>query len=128
MRIRFEFTGVNETVRRVHDLPARYRDYIESDLRWFGETVSKAAKEDHPYQDRTGQLTASIGFEIHEFQSGRAQVIVFATMPYAEAVEYGTPTSRPYPYLYPKFYQYLPELMLRLQASLDRAFEEASDH
>ena len=59
------------------------------------------AKTNHPYTDRTGDLTRSIdkGRVIETRNSISAEVV--ATMHYASYVEEGTSRSAPYPYLLP---------------------------
>jgi hypothetical protein len=65
---------------------------------------------DHAYIDRTGWLTDSIGMEFEppgqwDPTAGPAPPLptlwLFATAPYADAVESGTPHSRPYPFFWP---------------------------
>jgi hypothetical protein len=122
---RITVTGLDAAISRVALVEELWHKYINESLEWFGKTVSEAAKADHPYQDRTGQLTASIGYRVIPLTGTKAYATVFATMPYAEAVENGTPTSRPYPFIWPKFYQYIPELEQRLEDALFRAIEDA---
>jgi len=56
-----------------------------------------------------------------------ADVIIFATESYAAAVEFGTPTSRAFPFLFPKFFQHLPEVIDAMAEGVVRAFEEGGD-
>lgn len=61
--------------------------------------VIERAKSAHPYTDRTGDLTDSIGEDGWRFDRRSAQVDVVAAMPYASFVERGTSRSRAYPFL-----------------------------
>lgn len=69
---------------------------------------------EHAYIDRTGWLTESVGFHIEQVfpwdpSTGAAPrlptLLVYATAPYAEAVEHGVPGhSRAYPFFWPSIY------------------------
>ena len=81
--------------------------------------VSNFAKQNHPYIDRTGQLTNSI-------QPGRVLISkddltgeVLADKDYASFVELGTSRSRPFPFLYPALAQAAPFF----RRVIKRAFE-----
>ena len=58
-----------------------------------GEGVAEA-KANHPYTDRTGDLTASS--HVNPLSGGDAEMVW--PMPYAGYVDEGTSRSRPYPY------------------------------
>jgi hypothetical protein len=118
-------TGLDEAKLAAEIAERLMLQYVEAELEWFGQTVSQDAKEDHPYQDRTGELTRSIGFTVESWAMNRIQVNVFATATYAEAVEFGTSKSRPYPFLFPKFYLHLDELQFRIQAAVNKAIADA---
>lgn len=68
-----------------------------------GERVAGAARADHPYQDRTGDLTTSLeGLPaMGSALDGTLQGGAAAGTEYASYVEEGTERSRPYPYLAP---------------------------
>jgi hypothetical protein len=121
MFARLVVTGIDQAIRGADAAEALFIKAIEADLEWFGETVSTDAKKDHPYIDRTGELTRSIGYTVESWRGRILQVNVFATASYAEAVEYGTARSRAYPYLFPKFYQYLDALQAKLKVSVNAA-------
>ena len=123
--------------------------YCQVQLDWFGRTVIDEMQKqpplghppggphppdgelpvfgEHAYIDRTGYLTRSMGYTVELWQGHRATVSVFALAPYADAVEYGTTHSRPYPFFFPVFYKYLPILHARLQAAAERAFNDAAN-
>jgi hypothetical protein len=121
MLLRLTITGIDQTIRGVDAAEKLYQQAIAETLEWFGKTVSEEVKADHPYIDRTGGLTRSVGYTVESWRGRFIQVNVFATMPYAEAVEYGTSRSRPYAFLFPKFYKYLGELQQRLQIAVNAA-------
>jgi hypothetical protein len=123
--LKLTITGIPESISAADYAQAKMLQYTAEVFQWFGETVTEAAKTDHPYRDHTGTLTNSIGFTVESWSSGTAQVNIFALASYADEVEFGTGKSVPYPFIFPKFYQYLDEAMTRLQAAVDRAFSEA---
>jgi hypothetical protein len=90
----------------------------------FGEKVSLGAKWDHPYQDRTGNLTSSIGFTVEVWKNNTAQLNIYATATYADEVEYGTSKSKAYPFLFPKLYEFLPTLQPALAIAAERAIRD----
>lgn len=122
--IRLTLTGIDQAIAGVDKVFELYFLYISQELDWFGKTVSEEAKNDHPYMDHTFTLTRSIGYTVEGWTGRTVQVNVFATASYAGEVEFGTSKSRAYPFLFPKFYLYLGELQNRLQAAVNRAFEE----
>lgn len=138
--------GIDEAIQRADRLQRLFLIYVNAQLDWFGETVTTEMKRGHPpggphpevpgelpvfgehrYIDQTGALTRSIGFTIEQWSNFTIRVHVFAMMPYAIAVEMGTPTSRPYPFFWPVFYKYVPLLMERVRLAVAQAFDEAKD-
>jgi hypothetical protein len=128
---------------------AQYRGELVETLRWFGEQAVTIMKEAHPpggphpamgelpvypahkYIDRSGWLTDSIGFTLEPFQvwepgAGSAPALptltIFATAPYAVAVEYGVPGhSRPFSFFWPTIERLLPEAAERIAAIMTKA-------
>ena len=123
--LRFKLEGVDQAKLGAEHLQRTMIPHVEAAMDWFGRTVVAEAKADHPYQDQTGALTASIGYSLTKSVVGPV-VTVFATVPYADAVEFGTATSRPFPFLFPKFFDLLPEALLRMHIAFNAAFEEAA--
>lgn len=124
MDIKLTITGIDQAIRGVDKAQELLLKYVAEALDWFGKTVSEAAKEDHPYQDRTGELTRSIGYTVESWNGRTAQVNIFATASYAESVEFGTSKSRAYPFLFPQFYRFLDVLQVKLQDAVNRALTE----
>jgi hypothetical protein len=122
---------------------AQYHNEMYEVLRWLGETAVERMKEGHPpggphpspgetpvygdhaYIDRTQWLTDSIGFTLEPLKSwdpatGTASTMptlfLFATAPYASAVEYGVPGhSRANPFFWPTIEELLPVAAARLE-------------
>lgn len=63
------------------------------------------AKTDHPYKDRTGNLTNSIQPGAVEVSDTEVVAYVEARMSYATFVEFGTSRADPYPFLVPAMYR-----------------------
>lgn len=115
-------TGIEETIARLDGLEKQVALNVAEVLRWFGDTVTQEMIATHTFQNITFRLEQSIGFTVESWAAGRIQVNIFALAPYAQAVEEGTPSSRPYPFFWPVFYKWLPELQPRLTAAVDAAF------
>lgn len=119
-------TGIDEALARLDGIQQRLRLFITIELEWFGRTVTQEMVLTHSFQNVTGRLERSIGYSVEQWTANAVVLNVFATAPYAQAVEEGTPTSQPYPFFWPTFYKWLPELQLRLQKAVDAAFAEVS--
>lgn len=118
-------TGIDDAIARLDGLEARIKLYITVELERFGRIVTAEMVETHTFQNITGRLERSIGYSVEEWRSGFTVLNVFATAPYAQAVEEGTATSQPYPFFWPVFWKHYPELQARLQKAIDEAFAEA---
>lgn len=144
MDIQVKVVGIDEAIARADYAQRLFLLYVGEQLDWFGASATKEMRQGHPpggphpnpgempifgdhrYIDRTGQLTRSIGYSVEQWNNFKAIVLVFAMAPYAEKVEQGEPNkSRPYPFFYPVFYKYLPILMARIPAAVERAFADA---
>lgn len=123
---RVQFTGLREAIEKTRLLETELQRRIQFVMEWWGELVVQEMRRDHAYTDRTGNLTRSMGYEAHPLVYGKGVLILFANMWYAEAVEYGTPRSRPYPYFWPKIYQLLPVLWPELQKAVDGSIESCA--
>lgn len=116
-------TGIEEVFDRLDSLERQIQINVAIELEWFGRVTTEEMVATHTFQNITGRLERSIGYTIESWSAGHIQANVFALAPYAQAVEEGTPTSRPYPFFWPVFYKYLPELQERLQKAVSLAFE-----
>lgn len=127
---------------------AQYRNELVEVLHWFGETAVEFMKDGHPpggphpagkdlpvygenrYIDDTGWLTDSIGYTIEPYHTwtpgeGLASALptlrVFATAPYASAIEFGVPGhARPYPFFWPTIELLLPEASAKIAAVMEQ--------
>lgn len=127
VNISITHTGFQEERDRADRYQATYRRLVWEAMDWFGRTVVSEMQTDHPYQDRTGWLTASQGYAMDPLNDeGSISGSVYALAWYASAVEAGTPHSRPYPFFWPKFYKFLPMLMSRIELAMKSAEAEAS--
>jgi len=120
------FTGLEDVLadidRRLEDMHAA----IHRELDWFGRTTSEEMIATHTFQNRTYRLETSIGYIAYYWTASAGwRVVVEASAPYAEQVEWGhpgPPAARPYPFFWPVFWKWEPVLWERMQASGERTF------
>ena len=122
--INLTVTGIEQTLARLDGLEKQIKLNVAEVLRWFGDTVTEEMIVTHTFQNITFRLEKSIGFTVESWQADTIQANIFAMAPYAQAVEEGTPTSRPYPFFWPVIYKWLPELETRLAAAVESAYEQ----
>lgn len=73
------------------------------------------------FESHTYNLEDSIHEDVPTINGGIVKSAVRATMPYAADVEYGTSTSRPYPFLKPSVEASSKELPIQLGIAWDKA-------
>ncbi len=112
-----EIEGIDELVREHHaacdDLD---RDLRDASLAAAAAGV-KQAQEQHPYTDRTYQLTETAHAEPSKDTSGEDSAEMVWSKEYASYVDKGTGRSAPYPFT--------PQARERAASSLDRGAEQA---
>lgn len=144
--VRLTATGLDETLQRVSTLRGLFHQRIGETLREWGESVVTKIVEGHPpggphpapgempqygihaYIDRSGRLTRSVGYTVEVWREGVTTLTVFAMMPYADLVEFGTPRSRPYPFFWPVIWAYLPRLQLQLEIDVEALMNEYAEY
>lgn len=144
MQVTITITGLDEAKERAQLAKELVLQYTHDDLEAFGVVTTEQMKRNHPpggphppagqmpvfgqhaYIDRTGRLTASIGYHVEGWSNFKALIVVFAAESYAQAVEEGTYRSRPYPFFYPVFYANVPMLMEKLAQATYLALAEAA--
>ena len=82
--------------------------------------VSNFAKANHPYVDRTGQLTNSIQPGAVVVAKDNITGEIIADKAYASWVELGTSRSRPFPFLYPALAQEAQKFSNRVRNAFTR--------
>ncbi len=82
--------------------------------------IANDAKSDHPYKDRTGNLTNSIQPGAIEISDTEVVAYVEARMAYASFVEFGTSRADPYPFLVPAMYRQLNNFQKAISAEIQR--------
>lgn len=115
-------TGLDAVLADIDNRLARMSAGIRADLDWFGDTTTTEMRETHTFVNRTGYLESSINYAVL-LREGHWDVNVEASAWYAEQVEFGhpgPPPARPYPFFWPVFYKWEPELWERVQATVDR--------
>lgn len=99
------FRSLDRLVADVQEAPAKA-------LEWYGDTATKRMKANHDrsahaiqrYVNRTWYLTTTIAFDVTRISGGQSRLRMFAPPTYAEAVEFGTPRSAPYPFFWIEVY------------------------
>lgn len=106
----------------VAELSAALDDELPTAMDNTAEAVAATARAEHPYTDRTGDLTASIQALPAQGSAmgGTLHGLVMAGTEYASFVEKGTSRSAPYPYLEPAAAAMDPRLGQEGQLALQR--------
>lgn len=85
--------------------------------------VRDFARHNHPYIDRTGNLTHSINMKPAKVEGNFISGQVGAWMEYAAGVEFGTSHSRPYPFMLPALRQNQKKIEQVLKGTVKRCTE-----
>lgn len=128
IKCRLTLTGVEEAIEGADLAEKLLLQYVSEALDWFGRIVSEEAKADHPYEDRTGELTKSIGYTVESWRGNHVQVNVYSLAVYADEIEFGTARSRAYPFIFPRFYAHIEELQTKVKEAVNRALVEGGQH
>lgn len=127
LRFGLDVKGLDTTLASLSGLELQIRLNITVELEKFAKTITEIMITQHSFQNRTGRLERSIGYHI-EVVPGSLQLFVYALAPYAIAVEEGVEGhSRPYPFFWATFYEFLPDLIDGLGSAVAAAFENARD-
>lgn len=78
-------------------------------VRATAASIVSDAKRNHTFQNQTGNLENSIGFDATK-DTGGTTAVAGPTAAYGAFVEYGTSRSRPHPFMGPAFDRQLPAL------------------
>ncbi len=96
-----EISGMDELVRNLSNYSKKAIEGVVRAAQISQALVVNDARSDHPYIDRTGNLTNSIQAGAVEVSDNKVEAEVQARMEYASFVEYGTSRARAYPFLVP---------------------------
>lgn len=121
--MRLTATGIDDALARLDGLQRQIDLNIVVELERFGRIVTQEMIQTHTFQNITGRLERSIGYTVEQYGTS-IMLNLFAMAPYAQAVEEGTPTSRPYPFFFPVLYKYLPDLLPALQRAVNEAYAQ----
>ena len=127
LRFGLHVEGLDAAISRMDGLRQQLILNMTVALEWFASTVTNEMITQHSFQNRTGRLERSIGYTLNMVDN-QLQLQVFALAPYAVAVEQGVPGhSAPYPFFWPTFYKWLPDLYLKLEEGVESALSLAED-
>lgn len=91
-------SGIEEALQ---ELESETLSALPGVVETWAQGAAQHARAEHPYTDRTGDLTASIQALPARRVGDRVEGGVVAGMSYASYVDEGTDRSRPYPYMQP---------------------------
>lgn len=90
--------GIEEALQELED---EVMEALPGIVTQWAQGAAQHARAEHPYTDRTGDLTASIEALPARTMGDRVEGGVVAGMDYASFVDEGTSRARPYPYMEP---------------------------
>lgn len=115
-RVSMQLLGADQLVRNLTKYADRVLEGVVRASQIAQALVVNDARSDHPYVDRTQNLTNSIQPGQVEVTDKDVTAYVEARMAYASFVEFGTSRARAYPFLTPA--------MLRNAANYRRAIQK----
>lgn len=131
MEIRATVHGAREVAEALTRAPREVGAEVARAINWGTTKIANTAKQDHPYTDRTQNLTNSIGIIPAKQAIGNVVGIAQAVMEYAEAVEDGTkphgdhPGSAPHPFMQPALEKNHDDIVRRISEAADRGLRRA---
>ena len=93
--------GLNDLLRNIDILKDTVVTAQATGMAQVSKDVADYAKSNHPFQNRTGNLEASIQPEPVELEGNIITGVVRAGMEYSVWVEHGSSRSAPYPFMEP---------------------------
>lgn len=93
--------GLNDLLKNIDVLKDNERTAVAAALGVVSQEIAQYAQQNHAFNNRTGNLEASIQALPIEEEAGQPVSGVKAGMEYAPYVEFGTSRSAPYPFLVP---------------------------
>lgn len=101
-------TGLPEVLRNIVEYQGRVLEAVVVATQMSQARIANQAKADHPYRDRSGNLTNSIQPGDIEISENGVTAFVEARMAYASFVEFGTSRAKAYPFLTPAMLAEIP--------------------
>lgn len=96
-----EISGIPQLVRNFSRYPNEVMRGVVAATQVVQALIVNDARADHPYKDRTGNLTNSIQPGAVNITDTEVEAYVEARMSYATYVEFGTSRAKAYPFLTP---------------------------
>lgn len=113
--------GVEDVVTNLSKLPPEIARELAVAADVTTKLIVNEAKQNHPYMDRTGNLTQSIQQGVIVILDDGVDATVEARQPYASYVEFGTARSKPYPFMWPAVAAHQQTFFRQCKAALKRA-------
>lgn len=101
MSVKVEIKGMDQLVRNLSRYPNELLKGVVAAVQITQARIVNDARADHPYVDRTGNLTNSIMPGEVDITDDEVTAYVEARMQYASFVEFGTSRAKAYPFLTP---------------------------
>lgn len=121
MPVETKIDGLNDLLRNIDVLKDRVLTGQAAGMAQVCAEVANHARENHPFQNRTGNLEKSIQPLPVEIEDGAVVGYVRAGEEYAAFVEFGTSKSAPYPYMHPAIEANKGNLKATMAAVTERA-------
>jgi HK97 gp10 family phage protein len=116
---------LEQFIQNLEILPEKIQHHCRNALVDILNQMVNYAKRNHPYKDRSGNLSRSIKGEINNSNNEMLSASFKAEAEYAEAVEYGTHKgSAPLPFMRPTIELFKPRLEEALRDAVQQALEE----
>lgn len=113
-----EILGRDKLVQNLSKFSERLVDAIVTQTEIVQSRVADFAKRNHPYTDRTGNLTSSIQPGTIVVTNKNVEAEIAARMKYASFVEGGTSRARPFPFLHPAIVAHVGEFRNRILSAI----------
>lgn len=115
-----EITGVPKVLENLKEYQGRILQALVSAAEVSQARIVNDARANHPYTDRTQNLTNSIQAGLVRVTEEGVEAYVEARMEYASYVEFGTSRSKPYPFLTPAMLRESPNYIKTAAKLIDR--------
>lgn len=122
--INAKINGLNELLGNVQELKDVSEKAVAASLAQIAMEIAEDAKQNHSFQNRTGNLEASIQPLPVEMKGKRFSQIVRAGMSYAVYVEKGTEKNNPHPFMGPALERNKTNIPKTISATIRAGIEE----
>jgi HK97 gp10 family phage protein len=101
MNFQFKLDGTDDLIKKLQNVAEQFPQVLTASTDVVTNEIAEDAKQNHTFQNITGNLEASITNQPATFDGTNITGYVSAGMEYSAWVEFGTSKAAPYPYLTP---------------------------